>query len=566
MKIASLKTKSGSTVPLGNFTVLVGPNNVGKSQTLRDIYRFFLNGQEKEGVVISGINQLAPTTRDDLIGSLSVVAHPTAVEHFSVTGIGSTLSSAEETTYHEPWLVGELATGKLSNALLNAFGKFHVAYLDAGSRLAVAASCEAFNQHTSAPSTLLQGLYAAGEKVEEQFRKAFKDTFAIDVCLDFSGLTRLSLRVARTFPKIPENPREAYPIMRGFRLLDDQGDGFRSFAGVTLSILLAKKRVILLDEPEAFLHPAQARQLGKWIAEHATTIGSQVVLATHNSHFLSGILSAGAEVDVIRLQRESDSTTFHRIPAPDIAALTSSPLLSSQGVLEALFHRGAVVCEGDPDRVIYHTVASRSLDQGELLFLHSQGKQTVKDVCQLLRNAATPTVAVVDIDILNDSESLRALGAALGAAPGTLAAWEAKRTQVAGEIDGVAEATVLAAVAQKVAVLRSELETGAHTLAGVRSALQRIRADSSRWATIKRDGVSALSDEMRTVALELIEECRAANLMIVPVGELEGWIDVGTRQKKKWAPRALKVLWVGKCPPALKEFVRGIISRIVSEA
>ena len=59
--------------------------------------------------------------------------------------------------------------------------------------------------------------------------------------------------------------------MRQFQTLDEQGDGFRSYVGVVLSVLLSEGRTILLDEPEAFLHPMQARRLGAWLAEQIAT-------------------------------------------------------------------------------------------------------------------------------------------------------------------------------------------------------------------------------------------------------------------------------------------------------
>ena len=49
--------------------------------------------------------------------------------------------------------------------------------------------------------------------------------------------------------------------------LDSQGDGMRSFATVLLYVLVADNHSIqFLDEPEAFLHPPQARLVGELIA------------------------------------------------------------------------------------------------------------------------------------------------------------------------------------------------------------------------------------------------------------------------------------------------------------
>ena len=45
--------------------------------------------------------------------------------------------------------------------------------------------------------------------------------------------------------------------------LKRQGDGMRSFASVVLHLLATvTPSILMLDEPEAFLHPPQARLLG----------------------------------------------------------------------------------------------------------------------------------------------------------------------------------------------------------------------------------------------------------------------------------------------------------------
>ena len=105
------------------------------------------------------------------------------------------------------------------------------------------------------------------QKEDENLNDIFKRAFNMEIKLDYSEMAELSFKIAKAFPNIPENPRAAFPIMSTFQRLDEQGDGFRSFVGVVLSILMCKDRLILLDEPEAFLHPAQAKILGEWIGE-----------------------------------------------------------------------------------------------------------------------------------------------------------------------------------------------------------------------------------------------------------------------------------------------------------
>ena len=73
MKITKLITKDNKEIVLGNFTVLVGPNNVGKSQTLGDIHNKMQNGLNTRTTIITKIEFLKPTQYEDLFDGLQVV-------------------------------------------------------------------------------------------------------------------------------------------------------------------------------------------------------------------------------------------------------------------------------------------------------------------------------------------------------------------------------------------------------------------------------------------------------------------------------------------------------------
>lgn len=51
-------------------------------------------------------------------------------------------------------------------------------------------------------------------------------------------------------------------------------------------------------------------------------------------------------------------------------------------------------------------------------------------------------------------------------------------------------------------------------------------------------------------------------LFIVPVGELESWLNLSTRQKKKWVVLALEALHKDKCGKKLKKFVSEILKHM----
>lgn len=370
-------------------------------------------------------------------------------------------------------------------------------------------------------------------------------------------MTELAFRVTKDFGHIPTDPREAFPIMDGFNLLDDQGDGYKSFVGVVLSLLLSKDRVILLDEPEAFLHPAQARQLGFWIAKQAQNIPGQIIISTHNSNFLSGILASNQEVDIYRLNRIENATNYKLMSSEKTIALVKNPLLSSQRVLDAIFHRGVIVCEADADRAVYQAVATREFNSQEYLFIHAHNKQSIAQVTTLLRNASIPVCAIADIDIVNDKCLIEVLASIGGKAD--ISIIEDYQKEIILAVDKIEESQALENLKSKISEFHNQLLNNEHTLSGARGALNRLRKEASNWSTVKAEGINGIPVEVQGKLASLIELSKQNHLYIVPVGELEKWIDLGVTQKNKWIIPALIELYDGKCPEMLKDFISEVI-------
>jgi hypothetical protein len=215
------------------------------------------------------------------------------------------------------------------------------------------------------------------------------------------------------------------------------------------------------------------------------------------------------------------------------------------------------VCEADSDRTIYQTVALREFDNQTTLFIHAQSKQTVKDVVGLLRDATIPVCAVVDIDILNSRDELENLLLSL-APSGQFVDLLELRDNLGKTIEGRPDEDVLKNLQTGLSDLLKQLQENQHTLAGARSAIRRIDSTISKWSKVKENGLAALGP-LRVDAEKIIQKSKEANLFIVPFGELESWIDVGTRQKKKWIVLALNQLFDSKCPPPLKNFVQDVL-------
>ena len=86
--------------------------------------------------------------------------------------------------------------------------------------------------------------------------------------------------------------------MANYRAIEEEGDGLKSFVTMATALLLQKRPVCLIDEPEMCLHPPQARELGRLIGKYGSTSDTATFVATHSSEILRGALETGRDVQI----------------------------------------------------------------------------------------------------------------------------------------------------------------------------------------------------------------------------------------------------------------------------
>ncbi|WP_083902446.1 ATP-dependent nuclease [Natronorubrum sulfidifaciens] len=510
-------TKSGEFVEFSDFTILVGPNNTGKSQTLRDIREIMTTSyrNEPETILIQDID-LLDVTFDEFVDQLDETVDQRGRTQFRSMGPevqgypAVTVKPAHENKVENADSLFELEIRNLN------FRQFAISYLDAGSRLEIAESTNSYDVESDFATDPVQKLYEE-EEARKEMRAAFKQIFNKDVILDIRRLQKFQLLVHDEFGDVENNLIGPNDEIEDYRLLDKQGAGYRSLAGVVLSLLLSQNRTVLLDEPEAFLHPAQAREFGGWLADHVDQIPGQVIISTHNSNFLRGAFSSSPDITVHRLNRRDDQTTFNEMSIETTQELSSDPLLSSQRVIEGIFHEGVVVCEADSDATVYRFVASENLDERDILYTYGQNKQTIKKITTVLTEADIPSAAIVDLDIIRNPQDLVGLVRSYSS--------HSESQPINRKCDEI------------------------NTLMGEDDYV------GPDWEELKDEGVAAASGEVENLIGNIIDDCKKFGIFIVPVGELEEWIDLGVR-KNRWVGEALEEINESGGEPELTEFVR----------
>jgi hypothetical protein len=248
-------------------------------------------------------------------------------------------------------------------------------------------------------------------------------------------------------------------------------------------------RVVLIDEPEASLHPSLAAKLGAELARAAVASDKRVFVSTHSPTFVMGCIQSGAPVNIVRLTYRGGVATARVLPSDDILRLMRNPLLRSTGVLSGLFYEFVVVTESDADRAFYQEINERLLrfkpEWGipNCLFINAQNKQTVHTIIRPLRELGIPAAGIVDVDVLKEG--------------GTV--WTSL-------LSGAFIPTI---THQPLAALRSAVK----------------QAMDASGLDVKRDGGTAILQGGEREATEnLLRQLREYGIAVVPGGELESWL------------------------------------------
>jgi AAA15 family ATPase/GTPase len=187
--------------------------------------------------------------------------------------------------------------------------------------------------------------------------------------------------------------------------LESVGHGIRAYLKLVFSLLDPTSRIVLIDEPETFIHPPQRRALGKFIAKLARQENKQLFIATHDAEFIRGILSSAEEkVKVIRLHKEDKKHFYRAIDTAEISQLLkqNTSILLSERILNSLFYKKTILCENENDRLIYEEAAARYHQDKfhDVNFIGFAGHSETIKFYNRLKDLQIHSAAIVDIDYL----------------------------------------------------------------------------------------------------------------------------------------------------------------------
>lgn len=387
-----------------SVTIFVGPNNSGKSQALREIASLCSAGSNPTNLII---NNLIFTNGDSSVVRADLEVLKTTLVNGETVPPGYSVIHFENERFQ---VFDDLYVRARTSPQLHMdyFARWYLKYLtlnlDGASRIDLVKT-----QHRGDlknPKSQFARLLTNDVR-RAQLRQAVYEATGLYFVIDHSEGDKLNIRYGTTPPPNERTlEEETLNYMCNARGIENVSDGVKAYTGILLQLYAGNPKIIIIDEPEAFLHPSLARKLGKEIATAAATEGKHVFVATHSSEFLMGAILSGAKVNIVRLTYENNVGTARLLPSAELASLMQDPLLRSVGVLSGLFYNHVVVSEADADRAFYQEINERLLADGDsrgvphTLFLNANGKDTIPRIIEPLRKLGIPAIAITDIDVI----------------------------------------------------------------------------------------------------------------------------------------------------------------------
>lgn len=540
----SVTFSDGTTVEIepNDVVVLVGPNNTGKSLALRELQEYV--GSTPDTKVISSAKLRTtgtPESFENFIHKNTRVESKDRGNSLNIQGYGVSLG------------FGGVTLASMWPAQIANFRPLFCQRIATERRITDSNPVNSIDLLTENPSHPIHLLYE--DQVENRISGYFKDAFGKELILYRGGGRTSHLLVGQRLILQDGEDRGSASYCRRLlavtERLEEQGDGMRSFASVVLHLLApVTPSILLLDEPEAFLHPPQARLLGDVIADEKSS-RAQLFVATHSPDVLQGLIDVAPEhLTVLRIQREGNVNRVKELDKELVKGISTDPLMKLSSVLAGVFHERVVLCEGEPDCLFYHSLLTLPEVRGDrhpdVLFIDTNGKHRMPHLAKTLTSLGVPVEVVVDMDVLNNTGVFRGIVEALH---GDWAQFEASARAVKQAVEVQKRSLTVNEIKPVIQeVLDAALNTNT-TLDSLKREIDAQFGKASPWDTIKSAGYQGLPPDGATRHFQNLQSlCKSIGLWIVPVGQLESFCKEYGGHGSSWVQAVLEQLDLATAP------------------
>ncbi len=542
-----------------DIVIIVGPNNVGKSLCLKEINGITYSnplvfGESKDRLIIKELELSKEGNLSDVIDKYQstnqLILNPNT---------GKTTSKYYIRTNRQ-----DLARGwKLSQGL-GPLRNLMVGYINTIDRLKSVdppKSTSLIGGNYIHPIHFLQ----RDDELEMKFCNYFQQAFGQDLVVNRSAGDNVPIHVGIK-PTIKDN-EDRVSISYVTRLeklpfLHVQGDGMKSFVGVLLNSFAMNYSVLLVDEPDVFLHPPQSKLLGRMIGKDLPQ-DRQMFISTHSGDFLRGILDSGNKnVRVIRIEREGSTNRICELNKEDLSQIWIDPILRYSNILDGVFHSEVIICESDSDCRFYSAilnaiVENEGLTSPDVMFVHCGGKHRVPKIVNALSQLKVKVKVIVDFDILNNIQPIQSIIKELGGDWDLIKnKWKSIKQTIDSKRPELETSDIKKAIAEILEETNERIFPN-KSAKKINSLLKKISA----WSSAKEVGKHFIPNGQPTKDFkELTENLNQLGLFIVEIGELESFCKSVSNHGPKWVIEVLNKDLI--LDPELEE-ARKFIKKIV---
>jgi energy-coupling factor transporter ATP-binding protein EcfA2 len=533
--ISEIKFNDGTILKLekNDIVVFVGPNNAGKSVSLRQIANQLMQTQLKQEIIEKITIETIGTLSDLQEHLKGISVDKSQFDSGNFNGFRfNVYIPHEKDKWDNPNTTG-------LNSLYHVFANT----LNTEQRLSAANPAKSIKITSDVPQHPIHFLQKDPE-LEKFISNLFRQAFGTDLIVHRNAGSEVPLYVGEK--PILENNEDRVSIsylkkLEKLDLLQRQGDGMRSFVGVMLNTFISDYSILFIDEPEAFLHPPQARLLGKMLSLDLQA-ERQLFLATHSENFLKGLLETkSSNLKVVRIQRNGKTNRINVLNSNDILEIWEDSLLRHSNVLDGLFHSRVIICESDSDAQFFSALISAEFEKSrdiapDLLFISCGGKHRIPVAIKALKKLDVDIRVIVDFDVLSDINPLKSIIEGLhGDWKNFEQNWKTVKTQIEQKKPELTTEDVkkeieniLSKVSDRVFPSKNSQE------------IQKVLRKTSAWSIAKEVGKAFIpSGEASKAFDDLQNKTKNLGLNIIEVGELEGFVKSIGNHGPKWVSEVL---------------------------
>ena len=407
LTISKIKFNNNEIFSFNNddIVLLVGANNVGKSRALKDIKDDILE-KTTDKVIIKEIEYKDSNFTEKNMQNYFKNNYDNVIEK---NGDYNIAIERQVTQYYDK--------NQFKNILLNKkiFYKVLFSFLSTENRLNMTSPISYNYIEDKVSLNIMRKLEKdtqAITKLNDILNFCFDKAIDISEDVENNSLSKLykfgtKEEIANT---INANTREARCLLESLDNLNEQGDGIRSAVAILSSLIANEHTLYLIDEPETFLHPPQARILGNNIVELSKN--KQCFISTHNIDLIRGILeNKSSRIKIIKINRNENNNEFHVIDNKSISRIANDKNLKYSNILNGLFYNTVVLCENESDCKFYSAILEH-LDSNiyqNILFCAVGGKDQFKIIIPLLQKLKINYKIIADLDLIDNRENLKNL-------------------------------------------------------------------------------------------------------------------------------------------------------------